>query len=101
MQKMRATTVALRRYERLITIEQVADRCGLHPEFVSRLTEMGLIEPTGKSGDLFFPEVSARVQKIMRLHQDLGINYDGIGLVLDLLEEIEVLRARLQRLENR
>jgi preprotein translocase subunit Sec63 len=28
------------------------------------------------------------------------INYNGIGLVLDLLEEMEILKARLERLGN-
>ena len=100
MDKKRATTVTVRRYERLVTVEQVADRCDLHPELVRHLTALGLIEPAGESGDLFTPEVTARVQKIVRLHRDLEIDFNGIGLVLDLLEEIDILKARLHRLGN-
>lgn len=101
MGELRASSVAVRLYGRLVTIEQVAERCGLHPHFVRHLTDLGLIEPTGRSGDLFPPEAISRVQKIVRLRQDLGINFNGIGVVLDLLEELEILRARLQKLEGR
>ena len=38
------------------------------------------------------------MQKIVRLHRDLNVNYDGIALVLDLLERVEVLEARLESL---
>jgi len=33
--------------------------------------------------------------KARRLQQDLNLNLSGVALVLDLLEEIESLRARL------
>jgi len=35
------------------------------------------------------------VRRIMRLRRDLGINYAGIGVVLDLLARIETLEAQL------
>jgi chaperone modulatory protein CbpM len=35
----------------------------------------------------------------MRLQHDLGINLAGIAVVLDLLEEIDSLQARLSRFE--
>lgn len=34
---------------------------------------------------VFGPEVAPLVGKIIRLRNDLGVNYTGIGVVLDLL----------------
>jgi chaperone modulatory protein CbpM len=37
-----------------------------------------------------------RVQKANRLQRDLGVNLAGTALVLDLLDRIEALEARLR-----
>lgn len=41
-----------------------------------------------------------RVRCAQRLEQDLGVNIAGAALALELLEELERLRARLHRLEG-
>jgi DNA-binding transcriptional MerR regulator len=51
--------------------------------------------------ELFF-EASAVyvVRKILRLRRDLGINYAGIGVVLELMNRVEQLEARVRQLER-
>ena len=39
-----------------------------------------------------------RVRCALRLERDLGVNFAGAALALELLEELEALRARLERL---
>ena len=85
----------LRRRPSLLTLSQVSERCRLHQDMIRWFVRQGLIEPWEQTEDLFPPEVTARLQKILRLHRDLNVNYDGIALVLELLERIEVLEARL------
>jgi len=34
-----------------------------------------------------------RVDRMVRLRSDLGLNYNALGLVLDLLERVEQLEA--------
>ena len=87
---------SLRRRPALLTLDQVSDRCLVHRDLVRWFVRRGLIDPWGDTEDLFAAEVTARVQKIVRLHRDLNVNYDGIALVLDLLERIDVLEARLE-----
>jgi DNA-binding transcriptional MerR regulator len=82
----------------LLTIEEVAGRCGLHPEFIQRLVVLGLIDPAEDCGDLFRPEVTSRIERLLRLRRDLGVNYSAAALVLDLLERIDLLEERLRRL---
>ena len=101
MGKRRSATVALTRYSRFVTLEEVADRCDIPADLVRRLVALGLIDPPSGQPDLFQPEVAARVQRIMRLHRDLDINFNGVALVLDLLQRIEVLEARLARFRGR
>jgi chaperone modulatory protein CbpM len=48
-----------------------------------------------------FHAVSLRRVRITRnLQQELGVNTPGAALALNLLEELEELRARLRRLEG-
>jgi DNA-binding transcriptional MerR regulator len=84
----------------LLTVDEVAARCGLHPELVQRLVVLGLIDPEEGYSDLFRPEITLRIQRILRLRRDLGINYNAAALVLDLLERIEALEGRLRHYER-
>lgn len=84
----------------LLTLEEVATRCSLHPELVRRLMLLGLIDPEEGSGEWFRPEVTLRLQRILRLRRDLGVNYNAAGLVLDLLDRIDALEVRLRYFES-
>lgn len=85
---------------RYLSITEVAARCGVHPELIERFVYLGLIDPVGGDEDcLWFPlEVVPLVRKIIRLRNHLGINYAGIGLVLELMNRIEKLESQLQEL---
>jgi hypothetical protein len=39
------------------------------------------------------------IAKIIRLRNELGINYSGVGVVLELLERINTLENRIRELE--
>lgn len=85
--------------------EDVASQCGLHPELIDRFVCLGLIDPVTRDpsdGSWLFEEaVIPIVKKIVRLRNELGINYAGIGVVLDLLSRLEALEERVRILEER
>ena len=66
------------------------------------LVEQGVIDPLGpEPAEWRFVSVSLRRVRITgNLQRDLGVNAPGAALALELLEEIEELRARLRRLET-
>jgi len=76
-------------------LDAFAVRCGLHPDLLHRFVALGLVEAhPGPGGQLWFdPADLATVARISRLHDDLSLNYAAVGLVLDLLDEIERLHA--------
>jgi hypothetical protein len=90
-------TPALARPFRL-GLESFSRTAGLHPELVVRLVRLGVLDATrGPSGDLFFaPDQVARAARVQRLRAGLTVNYAALGLVLDLLDRIEVLEAALR-----
>jgi chaperone modulatory protein CbpM len=76
--------------------------CQLPAERVFELVEQGVVEPIGRHPVRWrFQGISVRrVRCALRLEQDLGVNVAGAALAIDLLEELERLRARLRRLEG-
>jgi chaperone modulatory protein CbpM len=76
--------------------------CQLPAERVFELVEQGVVEPIGRDPSRWrFQGISVRrVRCALRLEQDLGVNVAGAALAIDLLEELERLRARLRRLEG-
>jgi DNA-binding transcriptional MerR regulator len=85
------------------TLSEVAYRAGLHPELIDRFMRLGLIEFSGSTNEgepLFDPEVIPLIKRILRLRNQLGVNYAGIGVVLELMSRLEHLEARLRELES-
>ncbi len=86
--------------ETRLTLRQLCDACAVRAEYIIELVDEGFIEPSGleKSHWCFSGVSIRRVQKAKRLQHDLGINLAGVALALDLIDEIEFLRARLNRM---
>ncbi len=83
-----------------LTLAELSSTCRLPAERLLEMVEYGLIEPLGaEAGRWRFSGVSVqRVRCAQRLRQDLGVNLAGAALAVELLEEIDRLRARLRRL---
>lgn len=84
------------------TLAQLCRACHLPAEQVYTLVEEGIVEPMGRDPARWrFRGIAVhRVRRAVRLERDLGVNAAGAALVLDLLEEIEALRARSGRLRE-
>ena len=87
-----------------VTLSEVAYHCGLHPELIERLVRIGLIdyaEHDAHGEALFDADVVPLIRRILRLRNHLGVNYAGIGVILELMARIESLESDVRELENR
>ncbi len=87
-----------------LTISEVACRCGVHPELIERFMHLGLIDSAARDDAnraLFNDDVIPLVRKILRLRNQLGVNYAGVGVVLELLARIELLEGYVKDLERK
>jgi chaperone modulatory protein CbpM len=82
-----------------LTLAELCRACGLPAEQVYALVEEGVIDPIGRSPAHWrFRGISVRRARCaLRLERDLGVNFAGAALALDLLDELEMLRARAGR----
>lgn len=79
-----------------LTLRQLCEACSVRADYIIELVDEGFIEPTGVSRShwCFNGVAIQRVQKAWRLQRDLGLNLAGAALALELMEEIERLRAQ-------
>jgi DNA-binding transcriptional MerR regulator len=85
-----------------LTLDDLAVHAGMHPAFVERLVEFGLVRPISQNRtELFDPSSVSRVQTIARLRESLGVNLAGISVILDLVDKLCVLQRENQNLRNR
>ena len=86
----------------LLNIREVSRFVNLDPEMIRRFFMLGLIDPyIEKPEPLFEDSVLLRIEKILRLKQDLGVNLSGCGVVLDLLDRIAELEKQVEHYEIR
>jgi chaperone modulatory protein CbpM len=86
---------------RSYTLRELCLVCGVHAELALELVAHGVIETEGPRESPRFSEAALdRSKKALRLRRDLGVDWEGLALALDLLDEVERLRARLALLER-
>lgn len=85
-----------------LSLAELCRACRLPADRVLELVDEGVIEPQGRdtSSWRFYGLSVHRVRCAQRLERDLGVNAAGAALALELLEELERLRARLRRLDD-
>jgi len=89
--------------ERVVySLTEVCLVCGTESDWVVQLVQEGILEPHGRSRKEW--QFSGRAvhiaMKARRLQRDLDLNLTGVALVLELLDERDALRARVQMLES-
>lgn len=86
----------------LYDLETTAALTDTHPQLLLHYVELGFVEPVEMSGDQYFFSDSsiARIRRICRLRRDLGVNINGIDIILHLLDQIEELRLEIQWLRG-
>ena len=84
-----------------LTLAELSRACNANADWVISLVEEGIIEPRGRGIKQWrFSSICLRrARSVRRFQEDLGVNLPGAALALDLLEELETLRARMQLLE--
>ena len=86
-----------------LTLVELCRVCGASEHELTAWVAEGVLDPEGDTAQAWqFAGASLRrAHRATHLAHDLEINPAGIALALDLLDQIEALRARLGRLGER
>lgn len=86
-----------------LSVSELCRCCSVRQEVILSLVEEGVLVPSGRDrGEFRFAGSSVkRARRAIRIHKELEINLPGVALALELLDEVERLRDRLQAYERR
>ena len=84
-----------------LNLDDLCRACAADADRIIELVNEGVLAPAGEKPDYWrFTGVHLhRARVALRLENDLGVNLAGAALALELLDELDSLRAQLQRLE--
>ena len=79
-------------------ISAVAEMYGIHPQTLRLYEREGLLKPSRTEGNtrLYTEEDLERLEFILNLARDLGVNIAGIAIVLQMRERMEEMNRQMQ-----
>jgi chaperone modulatory protein CbpM len=82
-----------------LTLEQLCRACAADAELVQEMVAEGILAPQGQAVETWtFSGTHLRHASIaLRLQRDLVVNWPGVALALQLMDEVEELRAALRQ----
>ncbi len=83
-------------------ISVAAELVGMHPQTLRMYEQKGLVRPQRTAGNtrLYSEADLERLRLIQRLTGELGLNLAGVEAVLGLEEQLQLMQARMKRLER-
>jgi chaperone modulatory protein CbpM len=83
-----------------LTLADLCRACAVDTALLIELVDEGVLSPSGDAPEQWrFTGVHMhRARTALTLQRDLGINLQGAALAVELLEELDTLRARLRNL---
>jgi chaperone modulatory protein CbpM len=99
-QELRIVTGVILDEECQLSLRELTHSCRLSRELLAQMVAEGLLQPRGPGPENWrFPGPQVRrAQRAARLMRDLELDLPATALVLELLEEVERLRARVRQL---
>ena len=80
-------------------ISAVAEMYGIHPQTLRLYEREGLLKPSRTEGNtrLYTEQDLERLEFILTLARDLGVNISGIGIILQMRERMEEMQKNMQQ----
>ena len=87
-----------RRSKGAYMISAVAEMYGIHPQTLRLYEREGLLKPSRTEGNtrLYTDEDLLRLEFILSLARDLGVNISGIAIILQMRERMEEMQRQIQ-----
>jgi MerR family transcriptional regulator/heat shock protein HspR len=83
-------------------ISWVAEKYNVHPQTLRLWEREGLLQPTRSRGNtrLYDDETCERLETILTLTRDLGVNLAGVDIILNLKQQIQRLQHENAAMAN-
>jgi MerR family transcriptional regulator/heat shock protein HspR len=80
-------------------ISAVAQQYDLHPQTLRLYEREGLLKPSRSDGNtrLYTDEDLERLEVILKLTRDLGVNLAGVEIILNMREKMEEMQSQIEQ----
>jgi MerR family transcriptional regulator/heat shock protein HspR len=80
-------------------ISSVAEQYGVHPQTLRLYEREGLLKPSRSDGNtrLYTDEDLERLEVILKLTRDLGVNLAGVEIVLNMREKMDAMQKQIEQ----
>ncbi|MDQ6800310.1 MAG: MerR family transcriptional regulator [Acidobacteriota bacterium] len=91
-----------RRADGYVMISVIAERYNIHPQTLRLYEREGLIKPARTSGNtrLYGIDEVRKLEMILALTRDLGVNLAGVEVILNMQNALEDVREALDRADD-
>ncbi len=91
--------MAKRRGKGAYMISSVAEMYGIHPQTLRLYEREGLLKPSRTEGNtrLYTEQDLERLEFILTLARDLGVNISGIAIILQMRERMQEMHESMQQ----
>src|SRR5213082_2131050 len=88
----------MKRKARTYTISAVADQFGIHPQTLRLYEREGLLKPSRSEGNtrLYTDTDLERLEVILSLTRDLGVNLAGVEIILNMREKMDEMQRQME-----
>jgi len=89
--------MAKRKKQGAYMISSVAEMYGIHPQTLRLYEREGLLKPSRTEGNtrLYTDEDLERLELILSLARDLGVNISGIAIIIQMRERMEEMQRQM------
>lgn len=81
-----------------LSLREICVECDLPETEIRRFIEEAWIRPADPESLFFDEEDLARLELIRELQRDLGVNDEAVPIILQLLDQIHLLRLRVSQI---
>ena len=94
--------MAKRKKQGAYMISSVAEMYGIHPQTLRLYEREGLLKPSRTEGNtrLYTDGDLERLELILSLARDLGVNISGIAIILQMRERMEEMQRQMSEFVN-
>ena len=87
------------RGHKLYMISVVSEMLGIHPQTLRLYEREGLLKPSRSEGNtrLYTAEDIERLEVILHLTRDLGVNLAGVEIILNMREKMDAMQQEFER----
>jgi MerR family transcriptional regulator, heat shock protein HspR len=80
-------------------ISSVAEQYGVHPQTLRLYEREGLLKPSRSEGNtrLYTDEDLERLEVILKLTRDLGVNLAGVEIILNMREKMDAMQRQIEQ----